>query len=780
MKTTVSHIKNGELNLTQSEILKEIVANLETDYTFIYLHSNPIEWGEYAIERMLQVALDTNAGMVYSDRYKIKNGKTEIHPVLDYQEGSLRDDFDFGAVLLYKTSVLKQAISRIDKKYQYAVLYAVRLLVSQLAKIVHLNEYLYCEMEKDFRLSGEKQFDYVDPKNREVQIEMEAVCTSHLADLGAKLNPVFKAVDFADTSFPVEASVIIPVRNREKTIEEAVQSALMQKTNFPFNVIVVDNHSTDNTTSILRKLASEDKRLIHITPKRSDLGIGGCWNEAIMSLHCGKFAVQLDSDDLYWGEQVLAKIVQAFYEQKTAMIIGAYKMVNFKLEEIPPGIIEHREWTPENGRNNALRINGLGAPRAFYTPIIREIKFPNTSYGEDYAVGLAISRNYQIGRIYEPLYLCRRWDENSDASLDVNKLNAYNHYKDSLRTQELWARKPLNPLKGTFADARHLGNRAYAKSPSGDLGVIDIDNLFQNQLQSWNLAKEKYTALSKVITKNFHWNDLEVKLQFNPDRIHSAVAKVGKTEIEKRPCFLCEENRPKEQIGIPFRDDYSILVNPYPIFPVHLTIAANKEIPQLIKGRIDDFLDLASELPDFSILYNGPKSGASAPNHFHFQAGNKGFLPIEEDAKNEQLKVILKTETEGTIAYLKNYLRKALLLESADKSWLIRQFYVIYDLLHAIQPTEEEPMFNLICWKEKARWILVIFPRKQHRPKQFFASDETQIVISPGVVDVGGVLITVRKEDFDKINNAVIEDIFKQITLSDEKFESLISQIKNK
>jgi hypothetical protein len=440
MANLVSHLHNGVHDLRKSEIIFRIINELTTDYVFIYLHSGSIEWSKYGHERMLQVAQATRAGMVYSDRYRNKDGKTEACPVLDYQEGSLRDDFDFGAVLLYKTSVLQQAVSLIKANYLYASLYALRLEVSRIAKIVHINEYLYTENPSSFP-QRQSAFDYVDPKNRAVQIEMEAACTSYLKNIGAYLKPEFKEVNLYETVFPVEASVIIPVKNREKTIEGAVQSALMQQTDFSFNILVVDNHSTDRTTAILQKIASEEKRLIHLIPSRNDLGIGGCWNEAVMHPQCGKFAVQLDSDDLYSNTQTLATIVRAFYEQNTAMVIGSYRMVNFDLEEVPPGIIDHREWTPENGRNNALRINGLGAPRAFYTPLLREIKLPNTSYGEDYAVGLAISRNYRIGRIYEPLYLCRRWEDNSDANPDIHRLNAYNHYKDSLRTQELWARQ---------------------------------------------------------------------------------------------------------------------------------------------------------------------------------------------------------------------------------------------------------------------------------------------------------------------------------------------------
>lgn len=441
MNTTFTDIKNGEYNLLKSEELKKIITQLTTDYVFIYQSCEAIEWGKYAKQRMLQVALSTGAGMVYSDYYNIKQGNIIENPLLDYQEGSLRDDFDFGPVLLYRVKDIKQAVSRIKTEYLYASLYALRLNLSQTAEIIHINEFLYTQLEKDSRLSGEKQFDYVNPRNREVQIEMEKACTAHLRDIRAWLKPQFESINLNKEVFPVEASVIIPVKNRDNTITEAVCSALNQKTNFPFNVIVVDNHSTDNTTKILQNLSSVEDKLIHLIPENKNLGIGGCWNEAIMNPLCGKFAIQLDSDDLYINDQVLSKIVNAFYEQQTAMIIGSYQIVNFKLEEIPPGLIDHKEWTSENGRNNALRINGLGAPRAFYTPIIREIKFPNVSYGEDYAAALAISRKYQIGRIYESLYLCRRWEGNSDADLNIIKINNYNHFKDSIRTLEILARK---------------------------------------------------------------------------------------------------------------------------------------------------------------------------------------------------------------------------------------------------------------------------------------------------------------------------------------------------
>ena len=428
-------------SMQQTQTIKTIASTIETPYTLLYTQSLPLQLGAYAVERMLKVLTDIDAGMLYADYYKIKEGVRQAHPVIDYQEGSLRDDFDFGSLLLYKSSAFKQAVNEMNIDYQAAALYDLRLKTSKSEQLFHLPEFLYTELETDNRQSGEKQFDYVDPKNRQIQIEMEQVCSRYLKDINAWLEPEFTQVEFSEKAFPVEATVVIPVRNREKTIEDAVRSVLMQDTDFSFNLIVIDNHSTDQTTAILKTIASTDQRLIHVIPERMDLGIGGCWNEAVMHEQCGKFAIQLDSDDLYIHKKVIQTIVSAFYEQNCAMIVGTYQMVNFKLEEISPGIIDHREWTPDNGRNNALRINGLGAPRAFYTPALREIKIPNTSYGEDYAVGLAISRNYRIGRIYEPLYLCRRWEDNSDASLDINKMNAHNFYKDKIRTIELLARK---------------------------------------------------------------------------------------------------------------------------------------------------------------------------------------------------------------------------------------------------------------------------------------------------------------------------------------------------
>jgi Glycosyl transferase family 2 len=430
-------------SLQSSATIKRISEKSTTAFSLIYTKDTELELGQYALERFYHIARDTQAGLVYADYYQIAEGVRTNLPLIDYQMGSLRDDFNFGSVLFYSSECLKKAVTETTETYQFAGLYNLRLKVSQQAELVHINEHLYAEVENDNRKSGEKQFDYVDPKNRAVQIEMELACTDHLKKIGAYLAPSFKTIAFDEGNFPVEASVIIPIRNRVKTVEDALKSVLLQKTDFNFNLIIIDNFSSDGTSEIIEEYAKADKRVIHIIPNRHDLGIGGCWNVGVNSEYCGKFAVQLDSDDVYQDENTLQTIVNAFYDQNCAMVIGSYTMTNFKMETIPPGLIDHKEWTPDNGRNNALRINGLGAPRAFYTPVLRDIKVPNTSYGEDYALGLYFSREYQIGRIYSSLYLCRRWDENSDASLDVVKMNGHNLYKDKIRTLEIMARKRM-------------------------------------------------------------------------------------------------------------------------------------------------------------------------------------------------------------------------------------------------------------------------------------------------------------------------------------------------
>ena len=433
------------VSLRSTETLRSIAEAVSHKFVLLYTKDKPLEMGMFALDRILSIAEDTKADMLYADHYTSRDGEDGVarrfrHPLIDCQKGALRDDFDFGSVLVFRASSFKRAVRSMTEDYQWGALYDLRL---RMKRIIHINEYLYTEIETDSRKSGEKQFDYVDPKNRAVQIEMEKICTEHLKRIGGYLEPKFKdpnPADFGQQEFPVTATVVIPVFNRVRTVKDAVLSALSQETDFPYNVIVVDNHSSDGTFELLEDLASQDDRLVHVVPARHDLGIGGCWNLAVHHEKCGEYAVQLDSDDVYSGPETLQKIVNAFREQKCAMVVGTYQMTDFDMNPIPPGIIDHREWTEENGRNNALRINGLGAPRAFWTPLLRTINLPNTSYGEDYALGLRISREYRIGRIYDVLYCCRRWEGNSDAALDIEKVNANNLYKDRIRTWELEAR----------------------------------------------------------------------------------------------------------------------------------------------------------------------------------------------------------------------------------------------------------------------------------------------------------------------------------------------------
>jgi len=432
------------------ETIREIVEKIQTRYALLIIENMVIDINENSLEKLLSEIQKKNAGLVYSDYNEIINEKTLSHPQNDYQFGSIRDDFDFGPCILIDTKLLKENMSElfsVKNHFKYSGLYDLRLFISRRTNLLRIPEPLYDVQGTSESSDSDKMFEYVDPKNRDVQIEMEKVATHHLKEIDAFIDSKEKKMLKFEENFKMEASVVIPVKNRVNTIADAINSALNQTTDFEFNIIVVDNRSDDGTTKLIRDISSENKRVIHLIPQKKDLGIGGCWNEAILHPECGKFAVQLDSDDLYSDESTLQKIVDKFYEEQCAMVIGSYKLTDFNLNKIPPGLIDHREWTNKNGHNNALRINGLGAPRAFYLPVIRDIEFPNVSYGEDYAVGLAVSRKYNIGRIYESVYLCRRWEGNTDASLSLEKQNENNYYKDSLRSKELLARQEINRKK---------------------------------------------------------------------------------------------------------------------------------------------------------------------------------------------------------------------------------------------------------------------------------------------------------------------------------------------
>lgn len=744
--------------LESSNTIASIAENTDADYVMICTRHTTIGWGNNTLERFLRVADDTDAVMVYADHYKMVEGKMEKHPVIDYQSGSLRDEFDFGSLWCIKAQALADYIAQPNREeYQFAALYDLRLYLSRVGEIFHLNEFLYSEAELDTRKSGEKQFDYVNPRNREVQIEMEKACTQHLGKVGALIDTTFyRQPDFGEQDFEYEASVIIPVFNREKTVADAVKSALGQKANFKFNVIVVNNHSTDRTGEILDELKADN--LIQIVPERTDLGIGGCWNEAINSSFCGKFAVQLDSDDLYSSPKTLQKIVDAFYKQKAAMIIGSYRMCDFDLNTLPPGLIDHKEWTDENGCNNALRINGLGAPRAFFTPLVRQIQFPNTSYGEDYALGLAFSRRYRIGRIYDELYLCRRWGGNSDAALSVEKVNANNLYKDRLRTMELKARQHL------------LQGKADIMEDSS------ISRFFNRQLEVWTDARHRFRDLKHVETRQF--SD-QLKLQWNPARIVSTGARIDKKTLGERPCFLCDKNRPKEQMSKQIDEKFHLLVNPFPILPVHFTIPARKHQPQLIYknyGEMHRFISLHSDL---MVFYNGPKCGASAPDHLHFQAGTNGILPLQTNWQrlSRNLTDIISLNDEEKISVVRDFIVPAFVIISKSAESDEALFRRLYKAMPQ-RGDETEPMMNIISWRKGEEFISVVIPREKHRPEAYFAEGDAQFVVSPGALDMSGFIITPREEDFRKLTEEKALSLLQECGVSEEKMNTIIAKLK--
>ena len=754
--------------LESSNTVSSIAENTDADYVIICTKATPIRWGLYALERFLRTADDTGAVMVYSDHYSIQEGKLEKHPVIDYQAGSLRDDFDFGSLWLVKAqNLLDYAAQQDRQEYQFAGLYDLRLYLSRVGEIFHINEFLYTEDELDTRKSGEKQFDYVNPRNREVQIEMEKACTHHLEKVGALVDTnYYRQPDFDEQEFEYEASVIIPVFNREKTIADAVKSALSQKTCFKFNVIVVNNHSTDRTGEILSEIAHEmeernDKqagRLVQIVPDRNDLGIGGCWNMAINSDHCGKFAVQLDSDDLYSSPKTLQKIVDAFHKQKAAMMIGSYRMCDFDLNTLPPGLIDHKEWTDDNGCNNALRINGLGAPRAFFTPLVRQIQFPNTSYGEDYALGLVFSRRYRIGRIYDELYLCRRWGGNSDAALSIDKVNANNLYKDRLRTMELKARQQM------------LQGKADIMEDSS------ISRFFNRQMEKWADARHRFRDLKHVET---HQLSDQLKVQWNPARIVSTGAKIDKKTLGDRPCFLCDKNRPKEQISKQIDERFLLLVNPFPILPVHFTIPARKHQPQSIYknyGEMHRFLSLHSEL---MVFYNGPKCGASAPDHLHFQAGTSGILPLQANWQrlSRNLTDIISLNDDEKIALIHDFVVPAFVIISKSEDSDEALFQRLYKSM-PVRGDETEPMMNIIAWRKGDEYISVVIPREKHRPEAYFAEGDAQMMVSPGALDMSGLIITPREEDFRKLTEENATAILQECGVSVDKMNSIVTKLK--
>lgn len=798
----VADVVNIE-NPFHTKMLRQMVAATTTPYILLYTKQFYLELGYHALTRMVSVADDTGASMVYADhRLQLPSGEVLQCPLIDYQEGSVRDDFAFGSLLLLRTADVSDyfAQKRV-REYKYAGLYDLRLFLSRRQLPVHISEPLYTEVETDTRLSGQKQFDYVDPRNRARQIEMERACTRHLRDIGALLAPdEFDEVKFDEETFPVEATVVIPVYNRVRTIKEAILSVLQQETAFRFNCIVVDNHSTDGTSEAIEALRLQSDLpnrdvLIHLIPARTDLGIGGCWNLAVHHPECGRFVVQLDSDDLYSGTDTLSRIVAAFREQRAAMVIGSYRMTNFQLETLPPGLIDHREWTPQNGRNNALRINGLGAPRAFYTPVLRQIQIPNTSYGEDYALGLMIGRRYRIGRIFDELYLCRRWEGNSDAALSIDKVNRNNLYKDQLRTTEIRARQALN----------RLWRREVTEE--------EVEAFFDHELQVWPTARQRYDDLheqvqQKVLTLNAadvpntpanSHADITLTVQINPARIVSTAAKIDKASIDSRPCFLCDENRPKEQHALMIEHHYQVLVNPFPILPRHFTIPTRRHKPQSIWEHFSTLRHLAWTLPHHIVFYNGPQCGASCPDHLHLQAGSRGLVPIERDwelyenqmdklypltgSETQEMEDLGNTSQRCGLFLLKNYVCPVFVIRSLPEETNSMLCQRLYRAL-PVPEGENEPRMNVLCWRQQGdesrsdEIVTLIFPRKKHRPDCYYAtSTEESLLVSPGALDMGGLLITPREVDFQKMTAARAVSILREVTMNEEELQEVIAKV---
>ena len=764
-------------SLTSSETMVQIARRANTHFTLLYTKLSSLELNDEALERMIGPLEDNRCGMIYSDHYEWKNGEKTEHPVIDYQKGSFRDDFDFGPLLLFNSYWFIAGCDLMNGQWKYAALYSIRLGISIYAPITRIAEYLYTEIEQDNRKSGEKQFDYVDPRNRAVQLEMEKTFTIHLKQINACLKPNSDKIDLEEEDFAYEASVIIPVRNRARTIDDAIQSALSQKTDFPFNIIIVDNHSTDGTTEIIDKY-SDRKEIIHLMPEATDLRIGGCWSLAIYHPSCGRFAVQLDSDDLYSDTQTLQTIVRTFYKERCAMVIGTYRMTDFNLETIQPGIIDHREWTDKNGHNNALRINGLGAPRAFFTPILRNTRIPNVSYGEDYALGLAFSRSYKIGRIYDVLYLCRRWEENSDANLSIERINANNFYKDSLRTEELQARLACHSVDKRKAN------------------IIPIKRFIKNEIKNWKVAHDNHEALKNVKSKQLDIHGIPFTVQFNPARSVSSHAKVDATSIKERPCFLCSQNQPEEQKRFDL-GDCDLCVNPYPILPEHVTLIHKEHIPQRLPWNIFDFFleDLVHQMPSYAFFYNGAACGASAPDHFHLQGVKAQDIPVIQNIdsllKHSQL-IDMKymfCPDEDDIDPAENLKNLATYWLYVNKDYPAPIFILHHSgavhssllspLLHALPRVDKdtEPMFNLLVWPvNDFEYFTIVFPRSKHRPDCYFAKDDSKRLISPGTLDMAGIVVATREEDFEKLTDKDVADIIKEVGLSMEEVDKVIER----
>lgn len=771
-----------------------LLRHLSSDYILVLDSETNTRCDVQALRKLFTIARNTGAGLIYSDYLLATPDGLVPRPVNDYQPGSIRDNFHFGHFFILSAAAIRNAL----KKYgvicadQDAALYDIRLKISLDFAILHIPEPLYTTSIKRRSRKPATHFDYAAKANRIRQKKLEKITSDHLKRIGAYLTPRTKTTEGKAGNPKWEATVVIPVLNRKKTITDALDSVLGQKTNFPFNVIVVDNHSTDGTTDILKKFSAKYPNVKHLIPRRHDLGIGGCWNEAIRSPFCGRYVVQLDSDDLYSSPRTLQKIINIFRRGKYAMVVGSYALVNEKLKPIPPGLIDHREWTRKNGHNNLLRVNGLGAPRAFDTAVIRQFGFPNVSYGEDYAVALRISREYAIGRIYENLYLCRRWSENTDAGLSIDKQNRNDFYKDHLRTVEISARQAMSRKERT----RDLqvtqvvkGSRKVVSCKSsprkrilveypGDKGAslsAQCKKLFDSQKKAWPAIADAIRNLKSVRTRKLSDGSHTVTLQYNPARALSSGAAVDKASIQKRPCFLCQKNLPPEQTGILYRGEYLILCNPAPIFKPHFTVSAIRHQPQQIMSSLDALLQLAADAsPAYTVIYNGPACGASAPDHLHFQMIPADSLPYIKKSKRL---TTTKPSVSIRVNIGKGLDRSAVVFASGNRKALQTRFQRLLTIFKKKLKTNDEPPVNLLCSYDKEGWTLTIFLRGKHRPDAYYAKGEDRIFISPGAIDMAGVIITPRLADFERLDFDTLRDIYREVSLDTETFHQITKVI---
>jgi glycosyltransferase involved in cell wall biosynthesis/diadenosine tetraphosphate (Ap4A) HIT family hydrolase len=759
--------------------LSPFLKKISGKYLLLINDEKEINIDKSSLRRLLRVAEDKQAGIVYSDFISREGHSLIKHPLIDYQQGSIRDDFKFGHLLLFSCAAVKSAMQKygsLPSEVDVAS-YDLRLKISSDYELIHVPEFLYkVSVKKQMRtkISGRKteaHFAYVVKENLIRQKKLEKIATNHLKRVGAYLPLRTKRIGSQQDDLQWKASIVIPVLDRKKTIADALISAMEQETDFAFNIIVVDNHSKDGTTEILKKFAAKYPHVHHIIPVRCDLGIGGCWNEAIHSPHCGRYVVQLDSDDLYSSPLTLQKIVNTLRRGRYAMVVGSYTIVNAHLKKIPPGLIAHKEWTPANGYNNLLRVNGMGAPRAFDSSIIRQVGFPNVSYGEDYAVALRITREYKIGRIYENLYLCRRWTDNTDARLSAQKQNRNDYYKDKLRSLEIKERRKLNKK------SKELETRTFIKysgKTKKSLATL-CRNLYDSQKKSWPKFGDACRDLASVQTRELSGENFKVVLQYNSARAISSGAAVDSESIKRRPCFLCDDNLPEEQKGILYQNQYLILCNPAPIFKNHFTIVALDHEPQEIASYIMSLLRLAAAAsPKYAVFYNGPACGASAPDHLHFQMVPANALPFLKESKG-----LPWVREISSVGYRMGECqdRSALVLESEKAKALSEQFLILLKAAQKILKTNDEPMVNVICYYTGNRWRLVVFLRRKHRPDSYFAENERRIFISPGAVDMAGVVITPLLDNYNRLDYNAVCGIYREVSLLESTMDSIINEL---